>query len=221
MRQFISFSGLLYYSPTLDGKIDNQNLHGLPQTDMVIVAHPDFMSAALRLAQFHRDHDKLTVQVVTPQQIYNEFSSGKQDVSAIRDFMKMFYDRATNNTNLPHYLLLFGRGSYDPKIPCPDNTDYIVCYESANWNDPTASYMSDDFFSFLDSTEGDWDNSSVTNLMDIGVGRLPAVTAAEAATLVDKIIHYATPGTFSNGTACASSAASSFGDWRNTVALGL
>ncbi len=218
IREFISFNGTVYYSPSLTGKIDNQNLHGLAQTDMIIVAHPNFMSAALRLAQFHRDHDKMTVLVVTPQQIYNEYSSGKQDVTAIRDFMKMFYDRSTSSSTLPKYLLLFGRGSYDPKYRTPGNTNYIVCYESDVSNDPTTSYMSDDFFTFLDSTEGDWENGS-TNLMDMSVGRLPAKTATEAEAMVDKIIHYATPGTFSNGQICSNGASSSLGDWRNSVAF--
>ena len=74
--------------------------------------------------------------------------------------------------------------------------------------------MSDDYFTFLDDAEGDWESS--TNLMDLGVGRLPAKTAGEAEAMVDKIIHYATPGTFSNGVAC-NAGSSSMGDWRNVV----
>lgn len=218
LKQFISFNGSVYYSPSLAGKVDNQNLHGLPLTDMVIVAHPNFMTAALRLAKFHRDHDALSVQVVTPQQIYNEFSSGAQDVTAIRDFMKMFYDRAANANDAPKYLLMFGRGSYDPKYRLPNNTNYIVAYESMNSNEPTLSYMSDDFFTFLDDSEGNWDAG--TNLMDVSVGRLPVKTAAEAEAMVDKIIHYASPELGTTAVqACNSGASSSFGDWRNIVAF--
>ena len=218
VRQFLAFDGTLYYTPALDGKIENQNLHGLTQADMIIVAYPGFMSPASRLAQFHRDHDKMTVQVATTDQIYNEFSSGKQDVTAIRDFVKMFYDRAATAGTAPQCLLMFGRGSYDPKNRIPGNTNYVVCYESADSNDPTSSYMSDDFFAFLDDDEGDWDDGS-TNLMDIGVGRLPAKTSSEGDVMVDKIIHYATPGTFASAQTCVNNVSSSLGDWRNVAAF--
>ena len=41
--------------------------------------------------EYDANEDNLTSVIVTPQQIYNEFSSGMQDVSAIRDFMKDLY----------------------------------------------------------------------------------------------------------------------------------
>ena len=45
-----------------------------------------------------------------------------QDVSAIRDFLKMLYDRPNSQLK---YLLLFGDGSYDPKNRVPNNTNFI------------------------------------------------------------------------------------------------
>jgi hypothetical protein len=47
------------------------------------------MQQANRLADHHRNFDSLSVEVVTTSQVYNEFSSGAQDVSAIREFMRM------------------------------------------------------------------------------------------------------------------------------------
>jgi hypothetical protein len=69
-------------------------LHAIKDINYLIVSHPTFWAEANRLADFHRTKG-LSVAVVTPQQIYNEFSSGSQDVSAIRDFARMLY----NNDN--------------------------------------------------------------------------------------------------------------------------
>ena len=110
LKEFIAFSGV-FKNVELNGKVSNQNLHALKDIDYLIVSHPTFLTEANRLADFHRTKG-LSVAVVTPQQIYNEFSSGSQDVSAIRDFARMLY----NNDNPLKYMLLFGDASYDPKI---------------------------------------------------------------------------------------------------------
>ena len=90
-------------------------------------SHPDFLLEAKRLADFHLEHDNIVSIVVTPQQIYNEFSSGMQDVSAIRDFVKCQYNK--ENSSLK-YLLLFGDGSFDPKNRTEDNTNFIITTET-------------------------------------------------------------------------------------------
>ena len=82
LREYIAFdpnNGLL--TPTPGKKIANQNLHGLPQANMLIVTYPDFLAEAERLADYHRVHDNLTVNVTTPQLIYNEFSSVAPKIS--------------------------------------------------------------------------------------------------------------------------------------------
>ena len=89
-------------------------MHALRDVDYLIVSYPTFLEQANRLATFH-ENQGLNVEVVSPQQIYNEFSSGSQDVSAIRDFAKMLYDQ----DHPLKYLLLFGDASYDPKNRSP------------------------------------------------------------------------------------------------------
>ena len=116
LKNFIAFNGG-YLTANLIGKIDNQDLHALRDIDYLIISHPSFMQQANRLANFHSSQG-LNVEVVSPQQIYNEFSSGSQDVSAIRDFAKMLYEQE----NPLRYLLLFGDASYDPKDRLADNT---------------------------------------------------------------------------------------------------
>ena len=144
------------------GKIENQNLHNFgSEIEYVIITHPNFLSAANRLAEFHENEDNLVSRVVTPQQIYNEFSSGMQDASAIRDFLKMLYRRPNSQLK---YGLLFGDGSYDNKDRVPNNTNYIPTFQSVQSTNPTQSYVTDDYYALLDDSDGDF----VNDLIDIG-----------------------------------------------------
>jgi len=211
LKQFIAFDGLNYNSPELIGKIANQNLHGLGQTDLIIITYPDYISEAQQVANIHNSHDNLSSVIVTPYQIYNEFSSGEQDVSAIRDFVKMFYDRAgTNESEMPKYLLLFGDASYDYKDRLSNNTNFVPTYESSNGVDAEASWATDDFFGYLD------DNND--QLLDIGIGRFPVKTTEDANTMVNKVNQYLTinnPNVTNSG--CSNFSSIALGDWRNTV----
>ena len=177
--------------PTIDGSVPNQNLHALSPVNMVIITHPDFLSQAETLAKAHREQDNLTVEVITTDQIYNEFSSGTPDATAYRWVMKMLYDRAqnTNNTaDMPKYLLLFGRGSYDNRELSSSSGDhFILTYQTENSLNITLSYVTDDYFALLDDNEGS-DVSS--GLMDIGVGRFPVRTVQEATDVVNKTIGF-------------------------------
>ncbi|HEY0030700.1 MAG TPA: type IX secretion system sortase PorU [Bacteroidia bacterium] len=217
LKQFIAFSGTTYYTPSISGTVANQNLHALSDKDFIIVAHPDFYNKAMELAAFHETQDTLSTYVVTPQQIYNEFSSGAQDISAIRDFVKMFYDKAVIASELPQYLLMFGDGSYDNKKRFSSNTNFIPTYQSINSTVLTNSYVSDDFYGLLDDAEGLW---VAGDAIDIGIGRFPVKSNAEAETMLNKIFSYTKTGfsatTTNNG--CSNLASNSpFGDWRNIV----
>ena len=177
-------------TPAIVGVVPNQNLHGITQADMVILTHPAFLSQAQTLAQAHRDKDKMTVEVVTTDQVYNEYSSGTPDATAYRWFMKMLYDRAlqSNRTGMPKYLLLFGKGSYDNRKLRSDSGDnLILTYQAKNSLYLTESFVTDDYFTFLDDSEGPED---AYNLMDIGVGRFTATNVQEATDVVNKTIGF-------------------------------
>lgn len=208
LQEFITFDGQNYLTPFFTGKVENQNLHAFAQANMIIVTNPLFLQQAYDLAEFHRTHDNLSVIVATTLQIFNEFSSGAQDVSAIRDFVKMFYDRAGSDASkLPKYLLLFGDASYDNKYRLSGNTNYVTSYQSAGSINNTQTYISDDFFGLLDDNEGTWTSGEI---VDLSIGRLPVKTAYEAQAAVNKIKHYVA----GNG---AGSVNPTFGNWRNTV----
>lgn len=217
LREFIAFNGSLFYEPAAAGRVENQNLHALGPHEMIIIAHPLFMQQAERIAELHRQQDSFRVAVATPQQVYNEFSSGIQDVSAIRDFMKMFYDRAATPAEEPRYLLLFGDGSYDNKHRFRPNSNFIPTYQSANSFTPTTSYVSDDFYVQLDDNEGQWTPND-PDMPDLGVGRFPVRTVQEAEAVVNKILVYTNALVPAPVSACDNTGnTTSFGDWRNTI----
>ena len=175
-------------APDLAGPVPTQNLHGFSTPNLVIVSHPLFLAEAERLAAHRRITSGWTVQVVTTDQVYNEFSSGRQDITAIRDFVKYLYDQSPATLRA---LLLIGRGSYDYKDRVNDNTNFVPVYESRNSLNPLQTYASDDYYGFLENTEGFWSESPVVNhTMDIGVGRLPVTTVKQAESIVNKIIQY-------------------------------
>ena len=197
IREYVCFTGAAFPYPGAGSKIGNQNLHAITAPDlpdMVIVSHPLLKGEAERLARHRKSVDNLDVTVVTTEQVFNEFSSGAQDITAIRDFMKMLYDRSTA-TDSVRYLLLFGDCSYDYKNRVPNNTNFVPCYQSRNSLDPVRSYSSEDYYGFMDNLEGNWGEvlgSEEQHTIDIFVGRIPANAIEQAAIMVNKIIHYQT-----------------------------
>jgi len=191
-REFIAFrSEGNFLSPDYSseglGSVTNQDLHGLSHPEMIILTPELFLEEAEELAQFRRENDGMDVAVVTQQEVFNEFSSGTPDVGAIRNFMKMFYDRSGGTSSSCRYLLLFGDGSYDNRGSGEKqyNPNLILTYQSEESLSPTGSYVSDDYFGLLDTDERMYDG-----LLDIGIGRLPASEIEEASALVEKIIGY-------------------------------
>ena len=199
IKEFMAFDGSSYLTPVPDAKIANQNIHGLPFADLFIVTNDLFLSESNKLADLRKSQG-LSVNVVTLSQVYNEFSSGVQDLSAVRDMMRMFYKRASTTQEMPKYLLLMGRASYDYKTRITNNTNLIPTYESYESFVPTSSYCSDDYYGLLDDAEG---NMFAFEMLDIAIGRIPATDNDNAGIMVDKIIQYSTN--------------QDFGDWKNRL----
>lgn len=202
LRNFAVFNPDKLKAPAFEGKVPNQNLHGITAPDLIIIAHANFLSEAQRLAGHRQNHSGITTQVVTTEQVFNEFGGGKQDVTAIRDFVRTLYDQSGSQLK---NILLFGRGSYDYKNRVLGNTNYVPIYESRNSLSPLETYGSDDYYTFLEANEGEWYESPAQNhTMDVGVGRLPVKTLEEAREVVDKLIEY-------------DSNPSAFGPWQNEI----
>ena len=195
--------------PTLDKKLENQDLHADSVCDMIIIvpASGKLTKQAERLAAAHREHDNLRVRIVAADKIYNEFSSGTPDAMAYRRYVKMLYDRASSSADMPRYLLLFGDAAWDNRMITKDwqnstPDDFLLCYESWNSTNEINCYVSDDFFAFLDDGEG---RNMTAEKPDIAIGRFPAHREDEAKIMVDKTINYM----YNN----------SVGSWKNLICV--
>ncbi len=180
--------------------VPNQDLHASAPADMIILSHPLFLKYAEKLASIHSAETGIISQVVTPGQIYNEFSGGIPDICALRNFFRMKYLRQKGTSHPLKYLLLFGDGSYENKTAPPANPNYIPTYQSKNSNIETSSFTSDDFYGLLDEGEGESEGTE-----DIGIGRLPVTDTIQAGVMISKILKYLGP--------------SNMGDWKNVVCL--
>ncbi|MBC5993826.1 type IX secretion system sortase PorU [Pontibacter cellulosilyticus] len=209
LREFVVLQSNISNKPIAAGKVNNQNLHAQNldgNLDFVIISNPRFLQEANRLAEHRRKHSGMQVLVTTTTQVFNEFSSGAQDVTAIRDFMRMLYKRSNKSGHDHMYLLLLGDASYDYKNRLSNNTNFVPIYESRQSLHPITSYSSEDYYGFLDDEEGEWIESTIgDHLLDVGIGRLPAKSVAEASTMVSKVINYDSP--------------SHFGKWKSRVTL--
>jgi hypothetical protein len=203
LREYVAFNNTNFQVPVAVGRVNIQDLHNASPTDYLIIAYPAFLQQAQRLAQFHQQQNSLRTVVVTTDQVFNEFASGSPDPVAIRDFVKMYYDKfGTSAADKPKYLLLFGDASYDPKDRLNNNTNLVPVWENNFSLDPLSTYASDDFYGFLDDNE-DINSGLVINYLDIGIGRVPAKNTDEAKNFVDKLVaYYAKPA---------------FGPWRNNL----
>ena len=202
-------------TPSLVGTIANQDHHADTATDMVIIIPTSgkYLEQAQRLASFHEKHDSLRVRIIKADELYNEFSSGTPDANAYRRYLKMLYDRAATDADLPRYLLLFGRGVWDNRMLTSDcrtlnADDYLLCHESENSFNAVLCYVDDGFFTRLENSfnavlcyvddgfftrldDGEGGNPLTKDMDDIAVGRFPVTSVDEAKTMVDKTISYA------------------------------
>lgn len=205
---FVAFDPTYSFpEPEVGAVVANQDLHGLDSIDMVIIvpASDKFTSDAQRLAEAHRKYQGIRCAVVRADQVYNEFSSGTQDATAYRRLLKMLYDRGAVEGIQPRWLLLFGDCAWDNRMRSSawskySQDDYLLCNESEISNSDVNSYCWEDYFGLMDDGEG---GEPATEVSDIGVGRFPATSVAQAKAMADKAIAY-----ISNADA---------GEWRNRV----
>ena len=201
LKEYVAFSGSNFDAPTYVGATEAQNLHGMPIPEMIVISHSNFLPAAEDLASFHTDRENVISAVVSLDQVYNEYGSGGADLTAIRDFIKDLYARSTGNRF--KYVLLFGDASYDYKDRLNGNTNYVPTYQSNFSFSLGSSFITDDYFAYMDAGEATNFGGAV---MDLGLGRIPVETLSQAQTYVDKVKRYV-------------AGANRFGDWRNRILL--
>ena len=195
-RALTPLSGALIPTPEYVHNITNQNLHAHTATDLVIIipTSQTLRTQAQRIADMHTERDSLRVRIIPADELYNEFSSGTPDANAYRRYMKMLYDRAETEADMPKYLLLFGDCFWDNRMLTSDcrnysPDDFLLCYESENSFSEIYCYVDDGFFGLLDDGEGT--NPQSSDKLDIAVGRFPVQNEADAKTMTDKTVRYA------------------------------
>ena len=204
-REFVAFDEAATYShPEFIGNVANQNIHGEPTPDMIILAPSAYLEQARRVAALHEQVDSFRVLVLDHEKVFNEFSSGTQDAMAYRRLCKMFYDRGTSDDgHRLAYLLLFGSGSYDNRLVGTDagilNYPRLLTWQSDYGRLEDNTFTTDDFFAVL----GDESGVDSNERMDIAVGRMLAKNVSEARTVVNKLIKYVTSPIY--------------GSWKNQV----
>jgi hypothetical protein len=201
LKEYIAFNIANASTPFFCGSITNQNIHNSTPVDYIIFTHSNFINAANNLAAFHTRHYKYKVAVINVQQVFNEFSSGIPDPTAIRDCIKMYYDKYKFAATSLKYVCFFGAASYDYKKRVANNTNFVPAFQTDNSLNPLASHTSDDFFALLQDGD-DVNNLQIqAPLLQIGIGRIPCKNILEATTVVNKIINYHNANTF--------------GEWKN------
>jgi len=210
-RTYLSFANSDFFQPLKDSRstVANQNLKGtifqnaqgvFEDIDYIIITPNIFLSQAERLAQINRDQYNLKVKVVTLDKVYTEFSTGSQDIAAIRNFIKYVYDNASTPANRLKYLCLFGDGSYDYKNRIRNNTNLVPSWYTNSSFSLSSSFVSDDFYGMLDADEG---SMGLGDRLDIAIGRILVEDVQRANEMVDKIAAYYQP--------------EAYGSWRNNV----
>ena len=188
--------------PVEDNDVTNQNIHGLQDIEYAIISPSYLMSEAERLATYHEEVSGYKVALVDLNEIYNEFSSGSPDLTAIRDFVRFLYQNASSDQNRIKYVCLFGDASFDFKDRIGDNNNIIPAFQSYESFNLATAYVTDDYFGLMDANEGLLGSG---DMQDVAMGRYPVTSLKEARDLVDKTLNYY--------------ATSSLGDWRNTISF--
>ncbi|MBK9099619.1 MAG: type IX secretion system sortase PorU [bacterium] len=199
IRKYIAIGNDTYLTPSNPATVENSNLRGITDgAKFIIISHKNFLDAANRLKSYRENESRISIStiVVDIEKIYNEFSCGSQDVSAVRDFIKFAYE---NWQIKPEYFLLMGKGTFDYKNVEGFGDNYIVTWqteESLQLIYGKDSYCTDDFFARIDGDDP---------IPDIAFGRLTVRNLTEANNYIDKIAQYEND--------------SERGVWRNLVTL--
>ena len=166
----------------------NSNLHGIREADMLIVYGEGLAAAAEKLAAHRLAHSGLVTVAAPIAEIYEEFGGGRPDPTAVRNFAAMVRGRDPGL----RFLLMLGDGHYDPRNIIEEGPSLLPTFQTKTGNHEVNAFPADDYFALLDEGEGITTLSFPVGGLDLGIGRIPAFSSAQASAMVDKIIRYDT-----------------------------
>ena len=142
--------------------------------EMVILSNALFIDALAPLVAARRQQG-WSVQLVDLQDVYDEFGAGDKTPFAVQDFLQAIEG---SWTPAPRFVLLVGDASFDPRnFLGQGDFDFA----------PTKLIDTQQMETASDGWFVDWNADGVE---DIPIGRISVRTAAEAATVVQKIVSY-------------------------------
>ncbi len=178
-----------FHTAEIVGKVANQNLHGLPTPDMLIISGTGFESYAERFADIHRQFQGMDVAVATHEDILNEFSTGARSVDSYRRLAKMLYDR---NPGKLKYIMFVGSGWYDARgITNTVQPGRLLVYNAERdyaVNNLSRNYCNDAFFGMLDDSFNA--ASDYRTIPNVAVGRISGTKAADFEAYLAKVEDY-------------------------------
>ena len=163
--------------------------------DVILITPNAFIESANKYAEYRTKQSNLKVSVVPIQKIYEEFSYGRLDLAAIRDYIQ--YCNAYWQ-NPPSFVILWGTGHYDYRNIYEPKPNFIPAYQSTNKSialptgdnpttfiieDGTGSYATDDFYVRVVGT-------GINSIPNIPIGRVPISSNLEGEYFIEKLDNF-------------------------------
>lgn len=198
-KEFIAIPKNAAFEPDYvrTGKLTS--LNELSGVNALIITTDSLMPQARRLADLQKSVG-VNSEAIALEEIYALVNGGTPDIAAVRQFL---VELNSQNGDGLEYLTLMGDASYDFKGTLPGNSNLVPTFESYGSFSLYTSYITDDYFGYLDHGESlNW----YVDDLDLGIGRIPVNTAVQANEAIDKIERYLT-------------SEERFGPWRGDLIL--
>lgn len=164
--------------------------------DLIVITNEELKPAVQKYVDYRNSQGKYKVALFTCEDIYTEFSYGKLDPTAIRNFVGF---AMKNWQHKPSYLLLCGDGTFDYRNITTKQKQFVPTYQTIDDNTHLTSTASSAFDDYFVRVVGD------DNLIDLAVSRIPVDNTQDFENVLEKIKLYENK--------------KNFGLWRNNVVL--
>lgn len=175
--------------PVALGTVDNQDVRKeaiAVNPDFVILTTSQFMEQAEELAEFHRQNEGLHVYVADVYKLYNEFSAGRPDPMAYRNFLRLLYELPGSRLKA---VMCYGRQRSDLRfVGGGTPTEAVIVFQGKEARRAANCQALIDAYGMLGDT---YSEDRLTSAhMDIAVGIAPLEDESEAHRYNQKLSGY-------------------------------